>query len=140
MLQHLTLAQAAARNSDGATESVERSAEIKVPNFVLAIEEPELYQHPSRQRHFSAILFKLASGAIPGVSGKTQILYATHSPLFVGIDRIDQIRVLTKKENGNAFRKSQSSSTRNLMTLRTKCGSPTGLMEQYLMARLCDQG
>jgi len=55
-----------------------------------------LYQHPSRQRHLSAILLDLASGTIAGVSENTQVIYTTHSPLFVGLDRFQQIRVLRK--------------------------------------------
>ena len=69
---------------------------MQLPNLVLAIEEPELYQHPSRQRHFASVLLDLAMGAIPGVAQSTQVIYATHSPLFVGLDRFDQIRVLRK--------------------------------------------
>ena len=34
------------------------------PDLVLAIEEPELYQHPSRQRHIAKILLQL-QGKIP---------------------------------------------------------------------------
>lgn len=98
MLQHLALAQTASAVS---TMNTEKSRpDTKLPNLVLAIEEPELYQHPNRQRHFAKVLFQLASGKTPGVAEKTQIIYATHSPLFVGIDRIDQIRLLQKKSNG----------------------------------------
>ena len=35
----------------------------------------------------------------PGVAEKTQIIYSTHAPLFVGIDRINQIRLLRKMPN-----------------------------------------
>ncbi len=96
MLQHLTLAQSA-KTDDGSNE--EKQVVSKLPDFVLAVEEPELYQHPSRGRHFADILHKLATGKIPGVAEKTQILYATHSPLFVGIDRINQLRLLRKLSN-----------------------------------------
>ena len=67
-----------------------------MPNLVLSIEEPELYQHPSRQRHFAKILLQLASGKTPGVAEKTQIIFSTHSPLFVRIDHIDQVKLLRK--------------------------------------------
>lgn len=67
-------------------------------NF-LQEEEPEIYQHSNRQRHLASILLKLAQGKTPGVAEKTQILYSTHSPLFVGIDRINQIRLLRKHPN-----------------------------------------
>lgn len=51
--------------------------------------------------YLAEILMQLALGKIPGVAEKTQIIYGTHSPLFVGIDRIDQIRLLRKESNGD---------------------------------------
>jgi predicted ATP-dependent endonuclease of OLD family len=69
--------------------------------LILAIEEPELYQHPNRQRHLSKIFLQLASGKTPGVAEKTQIIYTTHAPLLVGLDRINQIRLLRKVPNGD---------------------------------------
>ncbi len=97
MLQHLAIAQNTAAVLD---EGAERPPLTKLPNLVLAIEEPELYQHPNRQRHLAKIFLQLAIGKTPGVAEKTQIIYGTHSPLFVGIDRIDQIRLLRKISNG----------------------------------------
>lgn len=89
MLQHLAKAQTSTDQTDGGTES-------KLPNFVLVIEEPELYQHPNRQRHLAKILMQLATGKTPGVAESTQVIYGTHSPFFVGIDRINSIRLLRK--------------------------------------------
>lgn len=66
------------------------------PVLVLVIDEPELYQHPNRQRYMSQVLLSLANGGILGASSKTQIIYSTHSPHFVGIDRLDQIRLVRK--------------------------------------------
>lgn len=77
------------------------SGPAALPNLVLAIEEPELYQHPNRQRHFARILLDLSSGTTPGVAKATQVLYATHSPLFVDIERFDQVRLLRKAPTGN---------------------------------------
>ena len=112
MLQHLAAAQAdaAARTNqqreDGAETAEVQTTELlnssaTMPNLILCIEEPELYQHPNRQRHLAKILLQLANGALPGVAPTTQILYTTHSPLFVGIDRFDQVRVLRKMPNGS---------------------------------------
>jgi len=109
MLQHLALAQTKVsilENKEDAEQSAEemqdtgKKEENSLPNLVLAIEEPELFQHPNRQRHIAGILMQLARGNIPGVANKTQIIYCTHSPLFVGIDRIEQIRLLRKIDNG----------------------------------------
>jgi predicted ATP-dependent endonuclease of OLD family len=101
MLQYLAIAQATpmtppVQENQGHPETVQ---EPKLPDLVIAIEEPELYQHPNRQRHLAKILLQLATGKTPGVADKTQIIYATHSPLFVGIDRINQIRLLRKYPN-----------------------------------------
>ncbi len=98
MLQHLASAQYRASQSQqvAAGAAPATAAAVQLPNLILAIEEPELYLHPNRQRHLSRILFEMASGAIPGVAGVTQVLYTTHSPLFVGIERFDQIRRLRK--------------------------------------------
>jgi putative ATP-dependent endonuclease of OLD family len=98
MLQHLVAARETERVTDGSTEQTGATpTQVHLPNLVLAIEEPELYQHPCRQRHLASVLLQLATGAIPGVVEKTQVIYSTHAPLFVGLDRFDQIRLLRKK-------------------------------------------
>ncbi len=66
------------------------------PNLIIAIEEPELFQHPSRQRHLAKVLLQLADVGIPGVARKTQVIYATHSPLFVDVERFGQVRKFEK--------------------------------------------
>ena len=95
MLQQLARAQELAHAAPGA-EAGGADGEGSMPDLVLIIEEPELYQHPNRQRHFARVLLQLASGEIPGVAKRTQVIYGTHSPLFVGIDRFDEIRLLRK--------------------------------------------
>jgi len=102
MLQHLVAAKGigAATEADVASETeVPQQLGQQLPGLVLAIEEPELYQHPSRQRHMATILMKLAQGTIPGVAKRTQVIYSTHSPLFVGLDRFEKIRLLRKVDN-----------------------------------------
>lgn len=102
MLQHLVVAKLTPRSTEEGGKSEGKTNESSgpdLPSLVLAIEEPELYQHPSRQRHMAAILSKLAIGTIPGVAKRTQVLYTTHSPLFVGLDRFDQISLLRKEDH-----------------------------------------
>ena len=65
---------------------------IKSPTLILSIEEPELYQHPIRQRHISTVLDSLTKSA----NQRTQIIYTTHSPHFAGIDKLDHLRLLRK--------------------------------------------
>lgn len=102
MLQHLAVARVPTERrpegegSEQGAHPGEPATEPRMPNLILGIEEPELYQHPNRQRHLAKILYQLASGALPGVAQKTQVIYSTHSALFVGIDRLDQVRLLRK--------------------------------------------
>ena len=107
MLQHLVAARSVEPTPVEGTsvgDDPQGLGEPHLPSLVLAIEEPELYQHPSRQRHLASVLLELAAGTIPGVAKNTQVVYTTHSPLFVGLDRFPQIRVLRKipHEGGKA--------------------------------------
>lgn len=54
----------------------------------LAIEEPELYQHPTQARAFASVLRSIASDS----SSQVQVAYATHSPHFVEPRFFDQVR------------------------------------------------
>ena len=65
-------------------------------SIVLAIEEPELYQHPTQARHIAGLLSSISRGGFAGVAKNVQVIYTTHSPYFVGADRIGQIRLLRK--------------------------------------------
>jgi putative ATP-dependent endonuclease of OLD family len=64
----------------------------------LAIEEPELYQHPLQARSFAAVLRSLAEDDGQGV----QIAYATHSPYFIEARSFHQIRRVTRKPQQDA--------------------------------------
>lgn len=67
---------------------------------VLAIEEPELFQHPSQARVFARILRELSE------SGGYQVAYATHSPYFIEPRYFDQVRRLTlRTEAGSGMRR-----------------------------------
>jgi putative ATP-dependent endonuclease of OLD family len=66
--------------------------ETDAPTIFLALEEPELYQHPVRARHFASVLDRLAGRE----GGRVQVLYATHSPYFVNAHRFESIRLLRR--------------------------------------------
>ena len=68
------------------------------PTLFLAIEEPELYQHPPRARHFFKTLATIAD------SGSVQVAYATHSPYFVAPNRFDSVRIVRREPYGDIGR------------------------------------
>jgi predicted ATP-dependent endonuclease of OLD family len=95
MFQELALIQTEISEQD---ELIGKDAkEIIKPNFVIGIEEPELYQHPDKQRHFANTLYKLSMGGINGVTTKIQLIYSTHSPLMLDYQRFNQIRIFKKE-------------------------------------------
>jgi putative ATP-dependent endonuclease of the OLD family len=57
------------------------------PALFLALEEPELYQHPAQARHFAATLASLATDATD-----VQVAYATHSEHFVDPTHYERLR------------------------------------------------
>ena len=70
-----------------------------VPTLVLLIEEPELYQHPTRQRHIAKTLRDLTTVSDASSAPRAQVVFATHSPHFVSIDRADDVRLIRKTAN-----------------------------------------
>ena len=66
------------------------------PSVVLAIEEPELYQHPARARHLARLLQSASRDGLDRVAPSVQVVYTTHSPHFVDAGRIGQVRLLRK--------------------------------------------
>lgn len=102
MLQYLALAEAPAPQQPEATEG---EPKIKAPNLIFGVEEPELYQHPDRQRYLSKALNKLAKEGILGVVEKVQVIYSTHSPLFVDLEQFERIRVFRKVKKDAALPK-----------------------------------
>ena len=68
------------------------------PDLILAIEEPELYLHPSRSRYLSKVMEQLSQTPEQQAEPKSQLLLATHSPYFINIERFDRIRLSRKTE------------------------------------------
>ena len=66
------------------------------PDLIIAFEEPELYLHPSRCRYLADLLMKISENPLEGRGSSNQILYTTHSPYFVDLNRFDQLRVVRK--------------------------------------------
>lgn len=77
----------------------EPSPDFQGPDLILALEEPELYLHPSRARYLASVFYKLVESGKGANFPNTQVIYATHSPYFVDISHFDQIRILRKNNS-----------------------------------------
>jgi putative ATP-dependent endonuclease of the OLD family len=61
--------------------------------LLLAVEEPELYQHPSQARQIARTFRELADAT----GSRVQIVACTHSPLFLDVRTFNAIRVVRKR-------------------------------------------
>jgi len=68
---------------------------------IFAFEEPELYMHPQSQRTLMSVLREIAKE-------QDQVIYCTHSSLFVDIEYFDEI-CITRREKINDYYRSQPS-------------------------------
>ncbi len=66
------------------------------PGLFLALEEPELYQHPLQARHFARTLADLTRTG----EGAIQVGYATHSEHFVDPSHYERLRRFSKRRKG----------------------------------------
>jgi energy-coupling factor transporter ATP-binding protein EcfA2 len=60
----------------------------------LLIEEPELYQHPPRARHFRRLLKRLATQ--PMSKARFRVIVTTHSPHFVSLSDLEDVRLVRR--------------------------------------------
>jgi hypothetical protein len=88
--------QATVPENEGADEENQDEQIFRAPDLILAIEEPELYQHPSRSRYLATFMDKLSRAPEQEDETRTQILLATHSPYFVNIENFDRVRLARK--------------------------------------------
>jgi predicted ATP-dependent endonuclease of OLD family len=72
--------------------SIAALVDARVRGLVILIEEPELYLSPPAQRHLHRLLRKLSA------RGRNQVLYSTHSPVFLGVDRLDELVLVRHDE------------------------------------------
>jgi energy-coupling factor transporter ATP-binding protein EcfA2 len=69
-----------------------RRPQLETRTLCLAIEEPELFQHPAQAKVFAEVLRDLATTG----GSRVQVMYATHSPVFVDHRGFHQIRRLRR--------------------------------------------
>lgn len=95
LLQQLSITDMSPEAEEtGEAETV--PATLRLPDLILAIEEPELYLHPARSRYLSNVITKLTTLPAEEADPRTQIFYATHSPYFIDLDRFDRVRLAKK--------------------------------------------
>jgi putative ATP-dependent endonuclease of OLD family len=71
----------------------DQGAQAEQPGVIcLAIEEPELFQHPVQARAFASVLRKLAQDG----QQQIQVTYATHSPFFIEAAHFPQVRRVSR--------------------------------------------
>jgi predicted ATP-dependent endonuclease of OLD family len=76
--------------ADGGLQLVrgmERLLASNLRRFVLLVEEPELYLSPHAQRHLFRVFRGLAQRG-------NQILYSTHAPVFLSVDRMEELALV----------------------------------------------
>jgi predicted ATP-dependent endonuclease of OLD family len=78
---------AAADGGLALVQGMERLLASNLRKFVLLIEEPELYLSPHYQRHLHRVLRGLAERG-------NQILYSTHAPVFLSVDRMEELALV----------------------------------------------
>lgn len=125
LLQQLSITETApAADTTPAQEPATLAQPTRIPDLILAIEEPELYLHPARCRYLSNVMFQLSRPPAQPADPRTQILYGTHSPYFVDLQRYDQIRLARKVP------------TDNTSTLQTKITSFSRALAARELARI----
>jgi predicted ATP-dependent endonuclease of OLD family len=72
---------------------MERLLASNLRHFVLLIEEPELYLSPHAQRHLLSILRALAQQG-------NQLLYSTHAPVFLSVDKLEELALVRHTPSG----------------------------------------
>lgn len=103
LLEQLSLTPASpVAPATAATEQEKGNFLERIPDLILAIEEPELYLHPARSRYLAKILRELAIPTENLAAPATQILYVTHSPYFLEVKYFDEIRICRKVTGGAA--------------------------------------
>lgn len=79
-------------------EAAGAADDVQVRDLLLLIEEPELYQHPIRARHFAEALRRRSISDHPK---RTQVIFSTHSPNFISLSDFPGIRLLKRTGQGS---------------------------------------
>jgi putative ATP-dependent endonuclease of the OLD family len=97
----------------------------------LAIEEPELFQHPVQARAFAAVLRRLAEDS----DQQVQVTYATHSPWFIEPTHFDQIRRVSRSAPDTAGHRSVTVAS---VTLQNVIDNLAGFVKEETVRKRLD--
>ena len=65
-------------------------------DIILLVEEPEIYQHPHKQKLVSAAFRKICQDFSKSTGIRFQVVFATHSEKFVDIENFHTARIMRK--------------------------------------------
>jgi putative ATP-dependent endonuclease of OLD family len=97
----------------------------------LAIEEPELFQHPVQARAFASVLRQLAEDS----NQQVQVAYATHSPWFIEPTHFDQIRRVNRSTPDSTGQRSVSIAS---VTLQAVIDNLVGFVKEGTVRKRLD--
>jgi len=97
------------------------------PTLIMAIEEPELYQHPPQARYLSEVLQELANE-------NSQIIVCSHSPYFIPGDDFHNVRMV--REVGSPTFSTVTSLTYNDLSKELTDAGEKAVKESGMIAKL----
>nr|WP_281273462.1 AAA family ATPase [Salinisphaera orenii] len=97
------------------------------PTLIMAIEEPELYQHPPQARYLSEVLQELSRD-------QSQVILCSHSPHFIPGDDFHNVRLV--RESGNPARSAVSSLEYSELALELSNAGENPVKESGMVAKL----
>ncbi len=71
-------------------QELSTTSDESAPTLLMAIEEPEIYQHPPQARYLAEVLHELSAQ-------KSQIILCSHNPLFIPGDNFEAVRIIREK-------------------------------------------
>jgi len=97
------------------------------PKLIMAIEEPELYQHPPQARYLSEVLQALAVE-------QSQIMVCSHSPYFIPADDFHTVRLV--REIGSPSYSTVTSLTYEELASELETAGQKQIKESGMVAKL----
>jgi len=83
--------------------------ESAASDIIILVEEPEIYQHPSKQLVIYDAFKRITESYNKNTGIRVQIIYATHSEKFINMSKFETVRIV-RNEFGNGQLKNKISS------------------------------